>query len=61
MSEKLIDINTTLIILSAYLSDDAKREEVVARISKRTGISREDVCAILYAARDTLAEYLPAQ
>ena len=61
MSEVVIDVNATLIALSAHLSDDAKREEIVARISEQTGISHEDVRAILYAARDTLAEYLPTQ
>ena len=61
MSDTVIDVNTFLIVLAAHLEDDAKREEVVARIARQTGVRREDVLTILYATRDALAEYLPAQ
>ena len=60
MSET-IDVATWLIFLTEHLSDDTKREEFVARMCARTGMSREDVTKILYAAREALAEHLPAQ
>jgi hypothetical protein len=58
MSET-IDAATWLVFLTKVLSDETKREEVIARIAELSGVEPQDVAKILYAARDVLAEDLP--
>jgi hypothetical protein len=60
MSET-IDVASWLVLLSKVMSDDAKREEIIARISAVSGVKPQDVTEILYAALEVLSEYLPVQ
>jgi hypothetical protein len=54
-----VDEETFLMLLTAYMADEAARDELILQLAEATGLSQGTVVAILNALFEFLAEQQP--